>query len=211
MIEIYYHPISPPAIGVLLAAEAVGVEYEKKMVDLQSGEQRSDAYMKINPYSRVPALKDGDFTLSESTAMMRYLARREGSTLYPTDLKAAATVDQWTDFVVHHIRTPVARVQFNRIVAPMIGQEVDEKSLAFGLHLLESNLPIIEQRLTENAYLCGDDMTLADVALVGALDPTTLCKIDLSPYKKLTEWLAARRGEIFYTNVHTHFGAEIGM
>ena len=211
MIDIYYHPISPPAITVLLAAEAVGVEYEKKMVDLQSGEQRSEAYMKINRYSRVPALKDGDFTLSESAAMMRYLAKRQGSGLYPTDTQAAAVVDQWTDFVIHHVRTPVGRVQFNRVVAPMIGQEVDEKSLAFGLHLLESNLPIIEERLAENAFLCGDEMTLADVALVGALDPTTMCKIDLTPYKKLTEWLASRRTETFYTNVHTHFGAEIGM
>lgn len=211
MIEIYYHPISTPAITVLFAAEAVGVDYEKKMVDLQSGEQRSDAYKKINPYSRVPALKDGDFTLSESAAMMRYLARREGSSLYPSDMKAASVVDQWMDFVIHHVRTPVARVQFNRIVAPMIGQEVDEKSLAFGLHLLESNLPIIEERLTNNAFLCDDDMTLADVALVGALDSVTMCKIDMSPYKKLTQWLDARRSETFYTNVHTHFGAEIGM
>lgn len=211
MLEIYFHPLSPPAITVLLAAEAMGLSYEKNMVNLQSGEQRSDAYKKINPYSRVPAFKDGDFCLSESSAMLRYMARKDGSALYPENTQEAATVDQWMDFCVHHVRNPVARVQFNRIIAPMIGQEVDEKSLQFGLHLLDNDLPIIEDRLSNNAYLCGEKMSLADIVLVGSLDPTTMCKIDLSKYETLSAWLAERRAESFYTNVHTHFGAEIGM
>lgn len=211
MLTIYYHPISFPSLTVLFAAEAIGLSYERKVVDLQSGEQRSDAYKAINPFSRVPAISDGDFTLSETSAIIRYLARKQKSSLYPADFGAQAKVDQWSEFVVHHIRMPVGRVQFNRVVAPMIGQEADEKSLQFGLHMLEANLPLIEQRLSENAFLCGDKMSLADVCLVGALEPVKMAKIDITAFPILGKWLDARRSESFYTNVHTHFGAEMGM
>lgn len=211
MVDIYYHPISTPALTVLFAAEAIGSAYEKKIVDLQSGEQRSEAYKAINPFSRVPALVDGDFKLSESSAIARYLARKAKSPLYPANFKAQARVDQWSDFVVHHIRNPVSRVQFNRLIAPMIGQEPDQKSLEFGLHMLEANLPITEERLSESAFLCGETMSLADICLVGALEPVNVAQIDISAYPKLEKWLDARRSESFYTNVHSHFGAEIGM
>lgn len=211
MVDIYYHPISTPALTVLFAAEAMGIDYSKTVIDLQTGEQRSDAYKAINPYSRVPAIVDGDFKLSESSAIARYLARKAKSPLYPADFKSQAKVDQWSDFVVHHVRNPVSRVQFNRIVAPMIGQEPDEKSLQFGLHMLESNLPIIEERLLENAFLCGENMSLADICLVGALEPVKMAQIDISAYPTLKKWLDARRSESFYSNIHSHFGAEMGL
>lgn len=211
MLTIYHHPLSPPAIAVRLTAEAAGTEYDAHQINLQTGEQRSDEFKKINPYSRVPAIKDGEFCLAETGAIMRYLAKRDKPSLYPSDIQGAALVDQWMDFCVHHVRTPVGRVQFNRVVAPMIGQEADENSIQVGLSFLAESLPIIDARLSDTPFLCGDSMTLADISLVGALDPASMCKIDLSPYKTLSKWLGARRQEAFYTNIHTHFGAELGF
>lgn len=208
--KLYYHPFSFPALTTLFAAEAMDLEYENQVVDLQSGEQRSPEYLEINPYGRVPAMKDGEFCLSESEAILRYLARKSGK-LYSDDIQKSAKIDQWMDFVVQHIRSPMARVQFNTFLAPMIGQDVDESSLATGRKFLANNLPIIEQQLSENPYLYGDDMTIADIALIGSLEPTNTAAIDLTPYPAIHAWLNKQRSESFYTNVHSHFGAELGL
>ena len=211
MLKIYYHPLSFPSLGPVFTAEAIGVDYEKEVVDLQGGQNKTAEYKAISPSGKVPALQDGDFNMNESAAMMRYIARREKSELYPADIKSQAKVNQWIDYINHHIRAPVGRVQFNRVVAPMMGADVDESSIKLGFHFLGNNLPLIESRLSESAFLCGDKMSLADIALVAALEPTTMAKIDLTPYPVLTAWLKARQSETFYTNIHSHFGAELGL
>jgi glutathione S-transferase len=211
MTEIYYHPLSFPSLAPVFTAEAANIEYGLKLVDLAKGEQSSPEYLAVNPYGKVPALKDGDFKMAESAAIMRYLARKHDSALYPNEPEAQAKVDQWMDFVNHHIRTNVGKVHFNRTLAAMLGAEADEKSLADGLRFLEGNFPAIENCLSQLPFLCGDAMTLADIALVAALEPSDMSKIDISKYPSLTKWLSARRSETFYTNVHSHYGAELGM
>lgn len=209
--KLYYHPLSFPALSILFAAEAVGANYEAQVINLQEGEHKKPDYLAVNPYGRVPAMSDGDFNLSESEAIMRYIARKSESDLYPGDLQSQAKVDQWMDYVNHHVRSPIARVQFNRVVAKLMGAETDEKSIETGLQFLANNLPVIEETLTAQPFLCGDKMTLADIALVAALEPADMCGFDLSPYPTIKAWRAARMGERFYTNVHSHFGAELGM
>jgi len=211
MTEIYYHPLSFPSLGPVFMAEAAGIDYTARLVDLTTGEQSSPEYLAINPYGKVPALKEGDFTMAESAAMMRYLARSNNSALYPSEAKAQARCDQWMDYVNHHIRTNIGKVHFNRTLAAMLGAETDEKSLADGLQFLSNNFPAIESCLSQQPYLCGNEMTLADIALVAALEPIDMSKIDISEYPTLTKWLAQRRSETFYTNVHSHYGAELGM
>lgn len=211
MPDLYYHPMSFPSLGPVFTAEAAGDDYNVKLVDLTTGEQSSPEYLAVNPYGKVPALKDGDFAMAESAAIMRYLARKQGSALYPDELQAQAKVDQWMDYVNHHIRTNVGKVHFNRTLAAMVGAEVDEKSLADGERFLAANFPAIETCLSQQPFLCGEAMTLADIALVAALEPSDMSKIDMSEFPTLTKWLAARRSEAFYTNVHSHYGAELGM
>ncbi len=211
MLKIYYHPLSFPSLAPIFTAEALAMDYDKQLIDLAKGEQSSPEYLAVNPYGKVPALQDGDFAMAESAAIMRYLARREKSGLYPADIQQQATVNQWMDYVNHHIRTNVAKVHFNRSLAPMFGMDPDEQSLADGLRFLGNSLPVIEKVLSENPFLCGADMSLADIALVAALEPIKMSKIDISDYPTLTKWLTARHSEKFYTNVHTHYGAELGL
>lgn len=211
MLKIYYHPLSFPSLGPVFTAEAIGLDYEKEVVDLQNGQNKTAEYKAISPSGKVPALMDGAFNMNESAAIMRYLARRENSDFYPADIQAQAKIDQWMDYINHHIRSPVGRVQFNRVVAPMMGADVDESSIKLGFHFLGNNLPVVESRLSESPFLCADKMSLADIALVAALEPSKMAKIDLSAYSALTAWLKARHNEAFYTNIHSHFGAELGL
>jgi len=211
MTTLYFHPISNPSLYPLFVAEASGLNYEKSMVNLQAQEQKGDDYLAINPFGRVPAMVDGDLAIGESGAIGRYLARTAGSDIYSEDFSEAALIDQWVEFIVHHIRANVARVQFNRFVAPMIGEPVDESSIALGEKFLAANLPHVEVALTGDGHLHGERLTLADIALVAAMEPQFTAKLDLTDYPVLTAWLEKMRKSDWYQGVHTHFGAEMGL
>ena len=211
MIQLYFHPISNPSLLPLFVASAAGIEFERVMVDLQKQEQQGDDFKRINPFARVPAMRDGDLYLGESGAIARYLARKSGTDLYSEDLAEAALIDQWCDFIAHHIRANVARVQFNRFVAPLLGQEPDQASIDLGLDFLSKNLPHVELALDRDGHLHGDRLTLADIALVAAMEPQHTAKLDMSDYPITAAWLDAQRKSEWYQAVHTHFGAEMGL
>lgn len=211
MPTLYYHPLSNPSLFPLFVAEACGLTYDRQMVNLQTQEQKSDDYLKVNPFGRVPALVDGDLAMGESSAIGRYLARISGSSIYSEDIQEAALIDQWCEFVVHHIRINVARIFFNRVIAPMTGQEVDQASMDLGVRLLQANMAHLEVALDGDGFLHGDRLTLADIALVGALEPQHMAKIDLSDAPVTAAWLEDKRTSEWYQAVHSHFGAEMGL
>ena len=88
--KLYYHPISSTSRPVLLFAAETGLPLELQIVDLFTGEHFQTAFEAINPNHLVPVLEDGDFRLTESSAILKYLAEKTGSPLYPKELKARA-------------------------------------------------------------------------------------------------------------------------
>lgn len=211
MLTLYTHPFSTPALAVLMTARAIGVEFKHKVIDLTKQEQRTAEFLAVNPKGKVPAMTDGNLHLSESAAIMRYLARREGSPLLPSEPKAQAKVDQWMDFVMHHIRTPFSHVQFGRMFAPLFGQEPNQAAIKSGLDQLTTNLAHIDANLSRSKYLCGETMTLADIALIAALDPANAINLDLSTFKAVTAYLKRERASDWYKSVHNHYAEEMGM
>lgn len=95
-LTLYFAKASPPARACLLLARHLKLDIEVKHVNLASGEQHSEEYLKLNPLKKVPVLVDDDFVLSESRAILVYLinTRQAGSDLYPTDPKTRALIDQ---------------------------------------------------------------------------------------------------------------------
>lgn len=89
----YHHPISPPSRAALLAIRNLGIECEVKVIDIYKGEQNTPEFLKINPMHQVPVYVEGDFILTESRAIITYLASSIKSKLYPDDLKKRAIVD----------------------------------------------------------------------------------------------------------------------
>ncbi len=206
-IKIYGNDLSSPVNKVRFVANALGLDYEYVRIDLQAGEHRTDAYLSKNPVGKVPILEDGDFHLFESNAIIRYLARREGSPLYPSDLKASSVVDQWLDFGSLHVATAMGRLTFNRLFAPRMGLEVDTNSIADGERFLGRYLPVLDQELSKRPFLAGSERTLADFGLLAALDPAEASGASLASYPNLTRWRDAHRAEAFYTKCHASFEA----
>lgn len=90
---LYHNALSPPSRAALLTVRNLGLEVEVKHIDTYKGEQHTPEYLKVNPLHQVPVYVEEEFILTESRAIMTYLASHSKSKLYPTDLKKRALVD----------------------------------------------------------------------------------------------------------------------
>src|SRR5215213_10095600 len=97
--KLYYHPASTASRPILLFAAESGTALEMQLVDIFKGEHRQPAYAALNPNALVPMLEDGDFRLTESSAILKYLADKIDSPAYPKDLKQRAKVNEVMDWI----------------------------------------------------------------------------------------------------------------
>lgn len=209
MLTIYGSDLSAPSNKVRFVANALGLEYEYKRVNLREGEQRKEPFFKLNPAGKVPAINDDGLVLFESNAISRYLARKYNSPLYPQDLKQASIVDQWVDFSSLHIGAAMNRVVFNRLFAPLRKLPVDEQSLKDGVSFLNRFLPVVDAQLQKNKYLAGDKLTIADLNLLSILDPAEMAQIDLLKYAAITNWRNGLKKQDFYTKCYAEYGESL--
>src|SRR5688572_16075460 len=96
--KLYYHPVSTSCRPVMLFASDHELDLEYQLVDLFIGEHRKDHYAALNPSCQVPVLQDDDFFLTESSAILKYLADKVGSPTYPKDLRKRARVNERMDW-----------------------------------------------------------------------------------------------------------------
>ena len=163
MYQLYYHPFSQHARRVIALLEAENIPYQKELVDLGKGEHLSPSFLTLNPNHQVPVLVQGDFVLSESHAILRYLCQQHRlEHWYPTDTQQRAMVDQWLDWAHCKWATPVMNIVLNRV---FLGDKGDPAAIAQGLEKLEILTPILDQALHKQSYICGEHPTLADLAL----------------------------------------------
>ena len=97
MLKIYGADLSAPANKVRMAAHVLDLEYEYIRVSIKDRENQAEEYLKMHPAGKVPMIDDDGFVLFESDAIIKYLATKHKSPLYPTDEKKQALTDQWMD------------------------------------------------------------------------------------------------------------------
>ena len=96
--KLYCDPISTTCRPIMLLAAESGADLKLEHVDLFTGGHMKPEYAAINPSRQVPVLDDDGFTLSESSAILKYLAEKIGSPAYPKDLKKRAKVNEMMDW-----------------------------------------------------------------------------------------------------------------
>lgn len=198
MIKIYGIALSNHLNKIRYLLDYLKLPYEIVQVNALKGENQSAEYFNISPTGKIPAVEVDGFKLFESNAILRYLARRQKSSLYPEDLQKAAIVDAWMDYASIHISNVLGRVLFNRVMAPMLGKPADQNSLQFGLEMMDKYLPIINKQLAANPYIAGKELTIADFSLLGVLDPCETAQIHLTPYKEIIRWRSGLQNQDFY-------------
>ncbi|XP_008825395.2 glutathione S-transferase theta-3-like [Nannospalax galili] len=116
-LELYLDLISQPCRAVYIFAKKNGIPFQLHTVELFKGQHHTDAFVKINPLKKVPALKDGDFTLAESVAILLYLSRKYKAPdhWYPEDLQARARVDEYLSWQHTTLRSCCSRAMWQKV------------------------------------------------------------------------------------------------
>ena len=97
--KLYMHPVSMTSRPVRLFIAENKIPVEEVTVDLFTGEHYGPQYTAVNPNNLVPMIEDGDLRLTESSAILKYLADKIGSPAYPKDLKQRAKVNEMMDWL----------------------------------------------------------------------------------------------------------------
>jgi hypothetical protein len=97
--KLYMHPVSMTSRPVRLFIAENKIPVDEVTVDLFTGEHYGPAYTAVNPNNLVPMIEDGDLRLTESSAILKYLADKIGSPAYPKDLKQRAKVNEMMDWL----------------------------------------------------------------------------------------------------------------
>jgi glutathione S-transferase len=192
--KLYYHPISTTSRPVMLFAAENHIPLEMQVVDLFTGEHVQAPYAAINPNKLVPTLVDGDFVLTENSAILKYLADKIDSPAYPKDLKKRARVNERMDWTSTQLCTDLVYA----LIYPQIfdshkrrSDEAQAATLERGKARAMAWLEVLDKHVlgTDNAYLCGNDITLADYHAASYVALAEVIGSDLAAYPNVKRWL----------------------
>jgi glutathione S-transferase len=185
MYILYHFPYSQHARRVVSLMEAAGLPYELRHVDMAKGEHLLAAYLAVNPNHQVPTLLDGDLTLHESNAILRYLCQKHALTdWYPADLQHRAQVDQWLDWNQCRLSPAVIDIVRNKV---FLGDKGDKAAIARGEARMQELGPILEAGLRAYDFLTGAKPTIADLSIASNLFQLGFADA-IPPGERITSW-----------------------
>ncbi|GAB5468100.1 MAG: glutathione S-transferase [Rhodospirillales bacterium] len=191
--EIYADPITVNCRKVLAGLAFMGIDYRLEKVDYFAGQHREAPYLALNPNASLPAMKDGDLVLWESNAILQYLADKHAKPdAYPTDLAVRADVNRWL-FWESAQWFPTCYVYLvENCVKPLLGAEADPAILEAEAENFHLRAGILNDRLSQNAYLCGAQPTIADISIASAMHLHGWAQLPLAEHPALTAWMTQR-------------------
>jgi glutathione S-transferase len=157
------------SIRVRWTLQELGVDFEAVTVNLAAGEHRRPEFLKLNPAGRLPVLIDDDFVLTESVAIVLYLAEKYSHKgLLPIDLKQRAQVNRWLLFTATELEQPLWRIARHTALYPQHLRLTAEVSLA--RQDFTDMAAVMEKHMQERKFIVGDTLTVADFVAAYTLD-----------------------------------------
>lgn len=164
MIKIWGRANSINVQKVLWTCDELELSFERMDAGMQFGVTGTPEFRAMNPNGLVPVLDDDGFTLWESHAIVRYLARRYGAgRLWPEDGQVASRADQWMDWCATTV-WPDMRVVFLNLVRKQ-PPERDMVAVEVAVRNLGVTLAILDAHLGQHAYVAGNQFTPGDIPL----------------------------------------------
>ncbi|KAM9723000.1 glutathione S-transferase theta-2 [Menidia menidia] len=205
-LEVYLDLMSQPCRAVHILLACTGIPHRVRTVALRKGEQRAPAFTELNPMQKVPVLVDRGFVLTESDAILKYLATRYDvpDHWYPRQPERRARVDEYTAWHHTNTRPHAAKVfQLEVLLPASSGAPPDEQRLQAALRQLDATLDRLEAMfLRRQPFLCGHDVSLADLlALCELMQPLGGGRDVLKDRPLLCSWrgrVQAATGQAFH-------------
>ena len=164
MLKVWGRKTSSNVQAVMWAIGELGLAYERYDFGHRFGGVDTPEFLAMNPNGTVPVVRDDDGEpLWESAAILRYLANRYGhAPFWPGDLAARTNIDKWAEWSKINIAVNFSGPIFWQVVRTPPSRR-DPDALRRALGVLNGYLDIAEKQLASGSYLCGNDLTLADV------------------------------------------------
>lgn len=207
--KLYTNPVSTSARPVVLFIAEKQLPVDTEIVDLMTGAQYKEPYASMNPNCRVPFLEDGDFRLTQSSAILKYLADKFDLPEYPKDLQARARVNETMDWFLGDFYPEWASMIYPQILPHHKRPDaaVQAGTLAWSKDKSARWLQILNDSWIgpDKAWLCGDAITIADYYASGVITLGESVGCDLDAYPNISRWLAKVKALPSYKAVHEQF------
>ena len=190
--KLYINPLSPNVRRVRLTAAVCGIQLDEKKLDFAKGEHKHPEYLALNPNGAVPTLVDGDFVLTESRAIMQYLAsKKPESGLLPRDEQARADVTRWQFWDSSHFSPQLGTLAFQRILKAAFGMgPPDAAKVDEALTNFRRFAAVLDQHLDGRRYVVGEALTVADLTLASSLMYARQSEAPVAEFPHLQAWFA---------------------
>jgi glutathione S-transferase len=157
------------SIRVRWVLQELGVDFEAVTVNLRAGEHCHPEFLKINPAGKLPVLVDDDLVLTESVAIVLYLAEKyPHQGLLPTDIKQRSQVYRWLLFTATELEQPLWRIARHTALYPEHLRLTAEVSLA--RQDFTDMIAVMENHMQGHQFIVGDTVTVADFVCAYTLD-----------------------------------------
>ena len=171
-------------LRVLWTLEELGMPYEIVGLDHPNRDLESPAYRALNPFGQIPAIDDDGVVVTESGAILLYLARKTGK-LMPRDLAGEAQVLRWSIAALSSVEMPLLSLWFINMSGGK-GTKPSDALRGWGDMRLEQ----LDGWLTNRQYIATDEFTVADILMTHVLDAGSTDKAMLKPYPHILAYLA---------------------
>ncbi len=181
--KLYHHPLSGHSHRAVLFVSLLGIPAELVEVDLKTGAHKSADFLEKNPFGQVPVLEDDGVVISDSNAILVYLAKKAGRTdLLPEDAKGAAAVQRWLSVAAGEIAYGPAAAR----LITVFGAKYNPDEVITRAHGILAKL---DKQLAERDFLTGNKPTIADVAVYSYVARAPEGNVDLSSYPAVNAFL----------------------
>ena len=168
------------------ALKEMGIPYEQKA--LTADQLKGADYLKINPQGKVPAMQDGDLTMTESLAINVYLARKHKK-LWPSSEKEQAAAEQWTLWSATEAEPHAITMLVERAFKPADKRDLNKANAAE--EAFKPRMDYLNQYLTNRQYLVGNQFTIADLNAAACISAAVPGGFKMDAYPNVKKWLDA--------------------
>lgn len=209
--KLYMYPASTTCMPILMFCAEHDVKLDHVVVDLMAGAHMQEDFIKINPMHRVPLLQDADLTLSECSAILKYLAEKSGAPVYPKDdLQMRARINERMDWFNTGFYMDYGYNLVYPQVLPHVKREPEaaqSATVAWGKEKSAHWLQLLNDHWIgpQHDYVCGRQITLADYMGAEFVTLGELIGQKFDNYPNVARWIQTMKSLPSWGKVHEAF------
>lgn len=190
VLEVYLDPCTVNSRKVLAGLDLMGTQFHLNHVNYLTSEHKGEKYLKINPHATLPSAVDDGTPITQSNAILMYAADRDGGNpAYPKDLIQRTEVNQWLLWEASTWFPSCYVYLVEYVVKPLFKAEPDQSIIDAEAPKWHKLATIIDNQLAKTKWLCGDQLTIADIAVAAPMHLHTAQHLPLDQYPNLKRWM----------------------